>query len=269
MIDYAGIGRVLHRLAGTLVQRYDLSEVLDHLGEEITGILAVNGAGVMLEDEKRNLRFTSTSDGVLQRLEDLQVELGEGPCLLAYETGEHVIVSDLATDDRFPRFGPLALDAGMAAVYSFPLRLQNKVVGALNLYRDKPGQFEPEQIQVGQTLADVATAYLVHAEDVHRSTTLNQQLQHALTSRVRIEQAKGFVAARLDISADAAFEILRRYARRHGAKLQVVSEAVLQRHLPVEMLSIHKGSQDSPNAHGPSKASRKARTPNAHPDPAH
>ncbi|MPZ86966.1 MAG: GAF domain-containing protein [Nitriliruptorales bacterium] len=243
MIDYAGIGRVLHRLAGTLVQQYDLSDVLDHLGTEITQILAVNGAGVMLEDEHQHLRLTSTSDRVLQRLEDLQIELQEGPCLLAYQTGEHVIVADIGADERFPRFGSLARDAGMAAVYSFPLRLQDKVVGALNLYRDTPGQFDPEQIEVGQTLADVATAYLVHAEDVQRSAVLNRQLQHALDSRVVIEQAKGFVAARLDTRPDLAFEALRRYARQHGVKLRSVSQDVLERRLSVEAIPFQEVTQ--------------------------
>jgi GAF domain-containing protein len=194
-VDHERFWRVLDRFAGTLVDRFEVDDVLEALGTDIRDVLGVAGAGVMLGDDHGNLRFTSTSDGVLHELEGLQIELGEGPCLLAYRTAEVVIAADLRDDERFREFGPQAVDAGMAAVYSFPMHMEGDVFGALNLYSREPGEFTDDQVEVGRTFADVATSYLANARDSEQQELLTKQLQQALNSRVVIEQAKGYVVA--------------------------------------------------------------------------
>ncbi len=84
------------------------------------------------------------------RYEQLQTELGEGPCLAAYRTGEAVAVADLATDGRFKVFGPHALEAGLSAVFTFPLHQNDKRLGALDLYRDTPGLLDDHDMVVAQ-----------------------------------------------------------------------------------------------------------------------
>ena len=81
----------------------------------------------------------AASDSSALRYETLQTELGEGPCLAAYHSGEAVSIPDLRLDDRFLEFGPRALLAGLAAVFTFPLRHEDVQLGALDLYRDTPG----------------------------------------------------------------------------------------------------------------------------------
>ena len=235
-IDHIGLYELFARFARCLAGGYDLAEVIEQLGEDIRTTLSVAGAGVMVEDDESNLRFMSTSDDRLRTLERLQIELDEGPCLMAYQKAEQVIASDLKDDPRFPRFGALAVAAGLRAVYSFPMIQGDQPIGAMNLYRSTPGPLTAEQILIGQMFADVASAFIVHArEDDHRAL-LNRQLQTALDSRIMIEQAKGFVRARRDVDASGAFEALRRYARNHSMRLLDVANQVLDDKLAVDEL---------------------------------
>lgn len=237
-VDHRAFWQVLNRLAGTLVNRYDLDDVLEQLGADIRGVLDVAGAGVMLGDDDGNLRFTSTSDETLEKLEALQIDLDEGPCLQAYRTGEIVLATDLAADERFPHFGPRAVEVGMAAVYSFPMHIDGDVFGALNLYRPRPGLFSDDQIEVGQTFADVATSYLRNAYDSEQKDLLTKQLQHALNSRVLIEQAKGFVTAQTGLDLPDAFALIRNYARHRQIRVRVVARALLHDDLSIEDLRV-------------------------------
>lgn len=227
MINHERLWQTLGRFATTLYKADDLVSAVEELGSEMAAILGVAGAGVMLEDGDGNLRFVSASDPVLDALERLQVELGEGPCLLAYRTGEDIIVDDLATDPRFPRFGPRGVEAGMAAVYSFPVRVDDLTAGALNLYDDDARSLDVAQIEAAHALANIAATYVLHLAEVDAQRELNDQLSHALHSRVVIEQAKGFVAARLDVSVEEARELLRRHARDNQRKLREVAEDVV------------------------------------------
>lgn len=235
-VDHRGFWKVLERFAGTLVDRFELDDVLVQLGADMNDVLDVAGAGVMLADDAGSLRFVTTSDEVLRKLEALQIDLDEGPCLLAYRSSEVVLAEDLRNDQRFPAFGPRAVDAGMASVYSFPMRLDQQVIGALNLYSDTPGRFTSDQIEVGQVFADVATSYLLNARDIEQKDLLTRQLQHALNSRVLIEQAKGFVVARTGVEMPDAFELIRGYARRNQTKVRLVARSVLNGSLSIEEL---------------------------------
>lgn len=236
-LNHRALWKVLERFAGTLVDRYQLDDVLDMLGEHICQVLGVAGAGVMLGDDQGNLRFTSTSGGVLNQLEQLQIELDEGPCLLAFRKAGTVLAPDLRSDGRFPQFGPRAVDAGMAAVYSFPMHIDGTVFGALNLFAGEPGEFTDDQIEVGRVFADVATCYLMNARDIEQKDLLTKQLQQALRDRVVIEQAKGYLTAVLKIQPEDAFELIRGYARRHQIKARIVGRAVLAGDLRPEELS--------------------------------
>src|SRR6202020_681122 len=100
---------------------FPIQAILDKLVRRIVDIMPVTGAGVTLISADREPRFVAASNGDAMRFEQLQTELAEGPCLAAYRTGEAVAVPDLRTDKRFGRFGPQASQAGLAAVFTFPL----------------------------------------------------------------------------------------------------------------------------------------------------
>lgn len=227
MIDHVRLTSMLRRFAGTLVGEYDLDEVLSKLGEEVAALLGAVGAGAMLADDAGELHFVATSDEVLGKLEQLQIELDEGPCLLAYHKCEPVVAADLATDERFPAFGPRAVEVGMRAVHSFPMHISGTAVGALNLYIDEPAGLSEEAVQLGSTFADIATIYVVHDRDQAERERMTAGLQKALDSRVVIEQAKGYLAAECDIDPGPAYELIRHHARSNSIKARDVARAVL------------------------------------------
>jgi GAF domain-containing protein len=136
---------------------------LDHLVKRIVDILPVTAAGVTLITPELEPQYLASSDPSALRYEQLQTELGEGPCLAAYRSDEAISVPDLNLEDRFPSFASQALEAGLTAVFTFPLRHQEIKLGALDLYRDSAGPLSPEVMSAAQTLADVAAAYLINA----------------------------------------------------------------------------------------------------------
>lgn len=235
-MDDTAARELLQRFAKTLVRQYDIDEVLSDLAGELRRILDVAGAGVMLVDEHDDLRFVSSSDEKLKYLEELQIELDEGPCLRAFRTGERVIASDLRANAEFPRFGLRAVEVGMMAAFSYPLHYEQRAFGALNLYRSEPGDLGSDQQEMGAAFADIATLYLMHGSDDEQREQINRQLQGALDSRVLIEQAKGFVASACNLSCDEAFDAIRRYARGNGRKLREVAGEIVRRELPIAVL---------------------------------
>jgi diguanylate cyclase (GGDEF)-like protein len=155
---------VLSEFALTMVTDFPIQGILERLVGRIVEMLPITGAGVTLISPVTDPQYVAASDEAALHYEQLQTELGEGPCLAAYRTGEAVAVPDLAADDRFQVFGPAAVAAGMGAVFTFPLRQGNKRLGALDLYRDTPGALNDDDMAAAQTLADVTAAYLVNAQ---------------------------------------------------------------------------------------------------------
>ena len=237
MVPTQKVGELLTTFARTLVTDYPLEDMLDKLCREIVEVLSVTGAGVMLEDESGDLRFVAASDGTVRQIETLQIELGEGPCLSAYRTGQVVTVPDLTADEQFGTFSPRASGIGMAGVQSFPLATSEECVGALNLYTAAPASIDAADTEVGLLLADVCTTYVVNAQTLAASYKLAGQLQRALDSRVVIEQAKGMLAEQLQVTVDQAFEAMRRHARSNGRKLHDVATEVVEGSLKLSVAS--------------------------------
>ena len=156
---------VLSDFARTMVTNFPIQGILDHLVSRIVDILPVTAAGVTLIVPGLDPRYIAASDPSALRWEQLQTELGEGPCLAAVETREAVSVPDLHLEARFPEFAPRALASGLVAVFTFPLRHEERQpLGALDLYRDTAGPLSRASMVAAQTLADVAAAYLINAQ---------------------------------------------------------------------------------------------------------
>ena len=170
---------VLSEFARTLVTDFPIQAILDHLVMRIVDVLPVTAAGVTLISPGMKPRFVAASDDAALRFERLQTDVGEGPCLLAYETGEAVAVPELSADELFPHFTPLALAAGLAAVFTFPLRFGEQQFGALDLYRSSPGVLAPRDMTVAQTLADVTSAYLLNAEARHKAREVSDRYRES------------------------------------------------------------------------------------------
>ena len=164
MVDEQRLTTVLVEFARTLTGDFSIQKILDHLVDRVVEVIPVSGAGVLLMDSDTEHRFVAASDDVIHGVETLQMQLQEGPCLQAYRSGEHVAIRDLAQDTTFARFSPAAAQAGLGAVYSFPLRLDDRQLGALELYAKEPLELSAADVVGAQILADVTAAYLFNAQ---------------------------------------------------------------------------------------------------------
>jgi GAF domain-containing protein len=216
------------RLADTMVDDYDVAELLDQLVNACVHVLGVTAAGLLLDDQKGNLALVASSSQEMRLLELFVLQNNEGPCLDCVRTGTAVTSGNLDKDrDRWPLFVPAAHLAGFRSVAAVPMRLRAQTIGGLNLFMDMPQAVPAANRRVAQALADVATIGILQQRSLHRSHVLTEQLQTALTSRITIEQAKGILVERNSLTMDAAFDVLRRHARDHNLKLTDVAHAVV------------------------------------------
>ncbi|WP_326965318.1 GAF and ANTAR domain-containing protein [Arthrobacter sp. PL16] len=220
------------KIADTLVDDYDVLDLLHTLVEETVDLLDATAAGLMLAGPDGILQVLASTSEESHLIEVLQQESGEGPCVECYVTGVPVTIRDIAgTGDRWPKFKNEAATQGYQSVHAFPLRVRGKTIGAMNLFRTDTGELNGEDIAIGQALADVATISILQERTIKESATVNDQLQRALNSRILIEQAKGMIAHILDVSTDEAFQRLRAHARSHQTSLTDTAQAVLDRTL--------------------------------------
>ena len=218
----------LVELADTLVADFDVVELLSLLADRCVEVLDVRAAGLMLVAPDGDLRVMASSSEAMRVLELFELQAQEGPCLDCYRSGAPVVNQDLATvNGRWPRFAPEALAAGFRSVHALPMRLRGSVIGALNLFHAEAGEMTSADVDAAQALADVATIAILQHRATLEAQVVNQQLQHALNSRVVLEQAKGMVAERAGLDMEQAFTALRTYARNHNLRLIDVAEAVI------------------------------------------
>jgi GAF domain-containing protein len=222
------LARTLVELADTLVADFDVVELLTLLTDRCVEVLGVGAVGLMLAGPDGELRVMASSSEAMRLLELFELQAREGPCLDCYRTGAPVLEADLnAATARWPSFAAEALGAGFRSVQALPMRLRGTIIGALNLFGADPAEMGKVDIDSAQALADVATIAILQQRKSYQAQLLNQQLQHALNSRIVIEQAKGMLAERERLSMPEAFSALRGYARLHNLRLVDVARSVV------------------------------------------
>lgn len=216
------------RLADSLVDDFDITELLTGLCESATSLFDVRACGLLLRGRDGALSLAACSGEQARLLELLQLRTDEGACVQAADTGEPVLVDDLHDwQERWPRWAPAAVGAGYRSVTSIPLRLRDQVLGAMNLFDTEPGSLTGDDLYAARAMTQVATTALLAHRQLRDSTALTQQLQTALDSRVVIEQAKGVVAQRDGTSLEDAFDQLRRQARSERRQLSALAQDVV------------------------------------------
>ncbi|WP_245931558.1 GAF and ANTAR domain-containing protein [Actinokineospora auranticolor] len=230
------------RMADTLVDDYDIAELLHELVGYCVSLLNAAEAGLVLTDQRGGFHVLASSNEESRLLELFQVQVNEGPCLDCVTTGESVFVSDVRTGiERWPRFAPQALAQGFFAVHAVPMRLRQDTIGALNLFGRHPGAMREPDTDVARALADIATIGILQERAIRRGEVLTEQLQTALNSRVTIEQAKGVLSQAGQIDMDSAFQALRAYGRSHNTLLSEVAHRIVTRGIdPVTVLSFSR-----------------------------
>lgn len=220
--------RTYVELSDRLVSDHDEVEFLTLVCQRVVKVLEASAAGAVVTDWRGRLQVATASTGRVAALQTLQVQRRQGPCVDAFRYGRRVAVADLRrVSGRWPVFVPRALEAGVAAVCAFPMRLRADRIGALNVFLDAPGELDDAAIHAGQVLTDLATIAITQARAAQDATRLAAQLEHALKSRVVVEQAKGVLAVRLGVDPDAAFTRLRRYGRVRGLQLTELARQVV------------------------------------------
>jgi len=222
----------LVQLSDTLTDDYDVVDFLDVLVNACVDLVGVAGAGVMLDDQKGNLAVVASSSEAVRLLQILELRQSHGAAVECIQTGTLVTIPDLAAGvDGWPEFVQLAHTAGFLTGVAYPMRLRDVVIGSLEVFQCTTEPMSRSNAHLVQALANTATIGILQRRTTQRSVVVADQLQHALNSRVIIEQAKGMIAERRGLEPDAAFETLRHYARSHNLKLSDIAAAVVHREL--------------------------------------
>jgi hypothetical protein len=219
-----------------------LSLLVEHTGPDVDArrlcevaveVTGASGAGIMLISGDRPQGSLCTSDGVSAVIDDLQYSLGEGPCLDAFAQDQPVIEPDLA-QPRTPRwlaFTTPALDAGARAVFGFPLRVGAARLGALDLYRDRPGPLADDEHADALVMADIAAEAVLALQADAPEGTLAAALTASADLHHVVHQASGMVAAQLDTDVGEAQTRLRAHAFGNDRTLTDVAKDVVARRL--------------------------------------
>jgi hypothetical protein len=232
-IDGGGLFARLVSLADTLVAGFDVIDLADQLVHSCLEFLPVSSAGIMLDDQRGNLKVLASSSEETYLLELYELQSNEGPCLEAFVTGRMVSAQLDTSRERWPSFVSEAVAQGILIAYALPMQLRDRTIGALNLFCDDRSGLAPGDVQVAHVLSAMTTLGIVNHWTLQQQEVLAEQLQTALSSRIVLEQAKGVVAERSGVDMAEAFEILRRTARSSRRPLgEVANEVAHGRLLP-------------------------------------
>ena len=229
-------GERLQRILALLTAGTEIEPTTARLGRVCQEVTAMSGAGIMLMSGDVPAGSLCTTDDVSALIEDLQFTLGEGPCVDAFTQGRPVIEPNLAATvpSRWPAFTPPALDAGARAVFGFPLQVGAVRLGALNLYRDRPGPLSDDQHADALVMADVASQTVLAMQGVASADDVATALDEGADFHLVVHQASGMVAVQLGVTVGEALIRLRAYAFSHELTLTEVAEEVVGRRLRLD-----------------------------------
>jgi hypothetical protein len=245
-------------LATTLVELADASDTGSdeagysrRLAARLAQLLAPAEIGVLIADGAGGLKAAAASSARASRLAALEAEHGKGPAAACYDSGRPVLNERLtAADGQWPWLAAAARTAGFEAISALPMRRHRETVGVISVLSAGGHRLGTAETSLAQLLAEAGAVAILQQRALLRSTQAAKQLSRALDSRVSIEQAKGALAARLGITPEAAFQVLRGFARRHNRLLADVAEATVSGQLTAQELLV------SGAARGPGGAGR-------------
>jgi len=220
------------KLADTLIDDYDVVDLLQVLVDTCRDVLDTTAAGILLADSRGELEVVASTSEASRLVEIMQLSAEQGPCIESYRSGRSVSVPDIeVSKDEWWQFRGSALAQGFRSMDALPLRLRDTTIGTLNLLRSESGAAPEDTIRAAQAFADVATIGILHERTLRESAILSEQLQAALNSRIVIEQAKGVISHTRGVSIDDAFALMRQYARSHSVGLSIVAARIVDRSL--------------------------------------
>ncbi|MDQ1698252.1 MAG: hypothetical protein QOG34_115 [Frankiaceae bacterium] len=194
---------------------------------------SVTGAGIAMVTADGHRGVVCATDAVSAKIEDLQLTLGEGPCIDAASSGAPVLLPDLddaddVTVERWPEFMSAAAGAGVRAVFALPLRVGAISVGVIDLYRDRPGELGATELQAALLAADAAALALLYLDTDGTGAFADDERSRA-SYQMQVHQATGIVMAQAGVTIDQAFLMLRARAFADGCSLADLATDVVAR----------------------------------------
>lgn len=198
-------------------------------------MLGVTGAGISMLTSAGHHGIVCATDDVSAKIEDLQLTLGEGPCIDSVRYGDPVLIADLVSPgdfsmDRWPAFLEGAGAVGVRAVFAFPLRIGAISIGAMDLYRDEPGDLAPDELPAALMAADAAAHALLHLDNP-RDASFGAESDLRSAYHPEVHQATGMVQVQLGVPTNEAFVVLRARAFATGRTLVELANDVVNRRL--------------------------------------
>lgn len=212
--DFADIAQRLHA-------QEDVKETLQSVAVMACETVSANMCGVMLVHRGNKVETAAVTDDTVRRADDLQIELGQGPCLEAMDDRTTFIIRDTGTETRWPEWCARVKDLGIRSVLSVRLFTQAGTIGSLNLYGSEPDQFDTED-------AVLASIFAGHASVALAAAKTESGLREAMDGRHLIGLAQGILMERFDLSTDQSFAVLRRYSQDRNMKLRHVAAHVVE-----------------------------------------
>jgi len=203
------------------------------LCEVTPDIVGVTGAGAMLMSGDLSQGSLCTTNSVTNVIDDLQFTLGEGPCIDAYHQDKVVLEPDLAhpATARWFAFTPKALEAGIRAIFGFPLREGAARLGALHLYQDKPGYLSDDQHADALLMAEVIARQVINAQAGASPGRMAEDLEATADFHSIVHNAAGIVSVQLGVSVTDALVRLRAYAFSENRLVRDVAEDIVNKRL--------------------------------------
>lgn len=233
-------------VADTLTTEFDVVDLLDTLIHESVSILCMEAGGILLADGAGELQLMTSTSEAANLVELMQLAAASGPCIDCFKKGAAVSVSDIEEEaSRWPEFSKAALAGGFLSALATPMKLRGRVIGTMNLFGESTAEVDERDAALAQALADVATIGILQERLIREGHLIEEQLQHALDSRIMIEQAKGVIAHSLSVSMDDAFGLLRKFARDGNLTIRSVAKRVSDRELAVQEMARAAGHQAS------------------------
>jgi hypothetical protein len=227
---------VVLRAVAEAGSRDGTTSAVDWVCSAAVKLLSLKGAGVSLMVDGELRGAAGVSDPGIALVQELQLSLGEGPCLDAWEGRSPVIEGDLGASGgaRWPMFAPAAVEQGVLSVFALPMGLGAIRVGVLVLYRGRTGMLSDQELTYGLVLADVATNVVLGLQAGAPSDELHGMLAGEPPHWAEIHQATGMVSVQLGSSLDEAFVRLRAYAFAQNLGLREVANEIVNRRLRLD-----------------------------------
>lgn len=223
------LAAVFARFSNVLLTEETVDNALKLITE--SAVMAVGdaaGAGVSLMDTSGRRNSAASTSQVVAQADNLQYELGQGPCLSAWASGHPVDIADVRTDLRWPEWGQAANDLGLRSCVSVPLLSGELAFGAIKIYWANPKAASHRLIRLLELFAAQASIFLVNLQARERGRMLSEQLKSTLTQRDIISTAKGIIMASRGMGNHDAMLHLMTMALKKNSTLQEVAEEIIE-----------------------------------------